>query len=97
MNLKKLRDLAEAAAFIDHNETAHWYRYDDLIRDVIFYPKNARFIAACSPHRLITLLDLIEQQNHVIGAIVKYPEQYLIHIAASRALAAYDKLNQEDV
>ena len=58
---KALRKLAEAAALIDHNERAEWYSEESMVT-YAFFPKNARFIAACTPQTVIALLDTIEAQ-----------------------------------
>lgn len=58
---QELRKLAEAAALIDHNERAEWYSEESMVT-YAFFPKNARFIAACTPQTVIALLDTIEAQ-----------------------------------
>jgi len=52
-----LRRLAEAAAQLDHNESEYWYNAGELMDPVgVWYPKNARFIAAMSPDVALQLL-----------------------------------------
>lgn len=57
---QQLRTLAQQAGFVDHNEKPSWYDEQGLLLDGVYYPKNARFIAACSPYVVIGLLDQID-------------------------------------
>lgn len=58
--ISQLRPLAEAAAVIDHNETAQWYDSGSLLGHGLHYPKNTRFIEATSPATIVALLDCME-------------------------------------
>jgi hypothetical protein len=69
--LTALVEAAKAASVTDHNENPRWYKYSDLIRDVIFYPKNARFIAACDPATILELCALLEKMEEVIAHHIK--------------------------
>jgi hypothetical protein len=52
-----LRELAELAAALDHNEHPEWYSSDYLEGiGVLSYPKNARFMAAASPAAVLALI-----------------------------------------
>ena len=51
---EELRALAQAANVLDHNESGNWY---GPTASIIYYPKDARFIAAASPDVVLGLLD----------------------------------------
>jgi hypothetical protein len=52
-----LKEAAEKAAVLDHNEYYGWYQPDYIESNGAYYPKNARFIALCSPSAIISLID----------------------------------------
>ena len=82
MNLKQLRELAEAAAV---NNKGAWFPSADL-RDSYDWC-DADFIAAADPQTIIALLDLVE---------LAHKEMLAIHPAdAAVFLEAYDAFNKE--
>lgn len=66
-----LRKLAESAGISDHNENPSWYDVDGLLLDGVYYPKNARFIAACSPDVILQLLDRLDRQDKLLRDLSK--------------------------
>jgi hypothetical protein len=62
----KLKELALAANVIDHNENRGWYEADMLLLDGVYYPKNARFIAAASPDVVLALIEDLEKHRALL-------------------------------
>jgi hypothetical protein len=69
--LDALEKLAQEAAVLDHNETDRWYNADELMadwvsaKDAIWYPKNARLMAACDPATMLKMIAAIRAADTV--------------------------------
>jgi hypothetical protein len=72
--LDALEKLAQEAAVLDHNETDRWYNADELMadwvsaKDAIWYPKNARLMAACDPATMLKMIAAIRAAKRVVDS-----------------------------
>jgi hypothetical protein len=95
MNLTTLKKLAEAALVIDHNECYGWYSAEHIETHGVYFPKNARFIAAANPKTILQMIEVMEQfAKAASGVHISYHDQYPAYTQLNEALAAYRKLKE---
>ena len=94
--LTTLAEAAKAAATIDHNEQEGWYSAEVIREQGAYFPKNAKFIAACDPDTILELCDLVVELEEVLrelsfGRFPKEGDEYSddsMRLFARDALAA---------
>ena len=75
MNITELKQIAEEAAILDHNESSKWYGVHEITEAGAYYPKNARFIAAATPDLILKLLDVVSHTRALAEIVMdEYPE-----------------------
>lgn len=92
--LTELKKLAEAASVLDHNEAATWYSADYIREEGAFYLKNARFIAAANPAKVLEMIRVMEILHREAKAVAD-DHHNPRYIRLDEALAAYNKLSEE--
>lgn len=86
---EELMNLAEAAMVIDHNEHAEWYAAEYLERQGVYYPKNARFIAAAANPETIKQLVALCRLQH--AALMQMEDYEVLPGEWDTAIAAFNK------
>lgn len=90
--LTELIEVARAAAVLDHNEAEEWYSAE-LMEVYAFFPKNARFIAACDPATILELCALLQQAEK---ALETYSNRFENNIAY-KAITAIRQWKEPDM
>lgn len=94
MTLDELERLADTAAVLDHNEQDGWYEPIYIEEQGAYYPKNARFISACDPLTIKSLIALCRLQHEAIQEADSMLEDSGAYIRLRKALAAYEEFGK---